>query len=115
MQRLLDLVADVIQVALAGPLQQQFVTGQYFVGEAEFQGATAVPVLARGDLLEVQLRAVATDGRLEEGMNVFEFFLELRTVLVGVLAEHRYGALVFAGRNLLEIDAVTVEQAIEVG
>ena len=48
-------------------------------------------------------------------MNVFEFFPELRTVLVGVLAEHRNGAFVFAGGYLLEIDAVTVQQAIEVG
>ncbi len=72
-------------------------------------------MLPGGDGLEIQFRPVTVDGRLEQRVDVFEFFLEFGAILVRVLAEHRHGTLVLAGRDLLEIDAVTIEEAVEIG
>ncbi len=71
-------------------------------------------MLAGRDFLQVEVGPEAHHGILEQRVHVFEFFFQLGPVFVSVPAEHRHGALVFARRDLLEVDPVTVEHAIEI-
>ena len=61
------------------------------------------------------MRAVSGDLRLEQVVNVLDLFPEFFPPFFGVLAKQRQGALEAPGGHLLEIDALFLQPAVEIG
>ncbi len=66
-------------------------------------------------LVDIQASAVFAHEVLEQHMGVFQFFLEFLPAMLGVLAKHGQGALVFAGSHQFDVDLVLAQQAMEIG
>src|SRR5690606_19126466 len=108
------LVRHLVHVALARGGKQPIVARCDLVDEPELERFRAVPMLARRDRIDVDLGPVLGDLPLEELVNLDELLLELLAPLFGVLAEHRQRPLIAAGGDLLEVDALALEQPMEV-
>ena len=102
------------QFSLDGALGQVLVAGLEFVNQQTLLRRHAQPDLASGNGIDVQLRAVTGNEALEQLVGGFQVFLEFLPALFGVLTEYGQRALVFAGRQHLEIDFVLLQQTMHV-
>jgi hypothetical protein len=99
---------------LLGLLQQEIVARRQSVDQAELAGAGAVPMLARRDRLDLERRSHLADEALEELVGLVDLLLQLGSPLLGDLPEQGHGALEAAGRDVLVVDAVALEQPVQV-
>src|SRR5688572_14813839 len=108
------LVSDVIQIVVLRRLEQDVVARPELVDELEVERSDAIPMLACRHSLEVDLRTVLADLRLEQLVDILDLLLQLLASLIRVLAEYCQRAFVAARHDLLEVDAFFLEQAMKV-
>ena len=106
-QRLAAMEADLNQLGAIRALQQIVIAGLQLVDQLEILGARAEPVLAGGDLVEIELRPVFGDERLEQAVRVLELLAELCARSLGVLAEQCQRAFELAGGVQFVVDIET--------
>ncbi len=99
---------------LAGLGQQIVIAGAEAVHQPELLGLARQPVLACGDLVDVEVGSVLGHECLEALVDGAQLLAKLLAPQVVVLAEHGDGALVLAGGVHLELDVVLFQQLVEV-
>src|SRR5207245_5018474 len=70
-QRTRSLEGYLVQVGASRPVDQVFVAGTELIDEFQLQPAPREPVLARRNLIEVELRPVRLDDSLDQGVRGF--------------------------------------------